>query len=125
MKPLKLTKLTKTERLILFSLSQFYSSINQQLVTKPLRLETSKITFIELILQSKIITKQERALYKNLENLEDKKLIEYDNRMIKFTDSGLKMFQKIDREINQFVDIKDYFKEIKKTKRKLQTVINN
>ena len=122
---MKLTKLTKTERLILFSLSQFYSSINQQLVTKPLRLETSKITFIELILQSKIITKQERALYKNLENLEDKKLIEYDNRMIKFTDSGLKMFQKIDREINQFVDIKDYFKEIKKTKRKLQTVINN
>lgn len=125
MKPVKLTKLTKTERLILFSLSQFYSSINQQLVTKPLRLETSKITFIELILQSKIITKQERALYKNLESLEDKKLIEYDNRMIKFTDSGLKMVQKIDREINQFVDIKNYFKEIKKTKRKLQTVINN
>lgn len=122
---MKLTKLTKTERLILFSLSQFYSSINQQLVTKPLRLETSKITFIELILQSKIITKQERALYKNLESLEDKKLIEYDNRMIKFTDSGLKMVQKIDREINQFVDIKEYFKEIKKTKRKLQTVINN
>ncbi len=122
---MKLTKLTKTERLILFSLSQFYSSINQQLVTKPLRLETSKITFIELILQSKIITKQERALYKNLESLENKKLIEYDNRMIKFTDSGLKMFQKIDREINQFVDIKEYFKEIKKTKRKLQTVINN
>ncbi len=118
-------KLTKTERLILFSLSQFYSSINQQLVTKPLRLETSKITFIELILQSKIITKQERALYKNLESLEDKKLIEYDNRMIKFTDSGLKMVQKIDREINQFADIKNYFKEIKKTKRKLQTVINN
>ena len=125
MKLVKLTKLTKTERLILFSLSQFYSSINQQLVTKPLRLETSKITFIELLLQSKIITKQKRALYKNLEILEDKKLIEYDNRMIKSTDSGLKMFQKIDREINQFVDIKEYFKEIKKTKRKLQTVINN
>ncbi|MEK6905182.1 MAG: hypothetical protein AABX24_02155 [Nanoarchaeota archaeon] len=122
---MKLTKLTKTERLILFSFSQFYSSINQQLVTKPLRLETSKITFIELILQSKIITKQERALYKNLESLEDKRLIEYDNRVIKFTDSGLNMVQKIDREINQFVDIKDYFKEIKKTKRKLQTVINN
>ena len=125
MKLVKLTKLTKTERLILFSLSQFYSSINQQLVTKPLRLETSKITFIELLLQSKIITKQKRALYKNLEILEDKKLIEYDNRMIKSTDSGLKMFQKIDREINQFVDIKEYFKEIKKTKRKLQTEINN
>ena len=122
---MKLTKLTKTERLILFSYSQFYSSKNQQLVTKPLRLETSKITFIELILQSKIITKQERALYKNLESLEDKRLIEYDYRMIKVTDSGLKMVQKIDREINQFVDIKDYFKEIKKTKRKLQTVINN
>ncbi|MFH1405737.1 MAG: hypothetical protein ABIG52_00800 [Nanoarchaeota archaeon] len=118
-------KLTKTERLILFSLSQFYSSINQQLVKKPIRLETSKITFIEHLLQSGIITKRERVLYKNLEALEDKKLIEYENRMIKFTDSGLRIVQKIDREIKQFVDVKEHFKELKKTKRKLQTVINN
>ncbi len=116
-------KLTKTERLILFSLGQFYQAINQPLEQKPLKLETSKITFIELLLQSGLITKQERALYKNLETLESKKLIEYENRIIKFTDAGLKILQKINQEIRQFVNVEDYFKENKKTKRKLQTII--
>ncbi len=116
-------KLTKTQRLILFSLGQFYQTINQSLEQKPLKLETSKITFIELLLQSGLITTQERALYKNLETLESKKLIEYENRMIKFTDAGLKILQKINKEIKQFVDVEIYFKENKKTKRKLQTVI--
>ena len=67
-------KLTKIQRLILYSLGQFYESINQRLNGKPLRLRTSKIAFIELLLQSKIISNQERALYKNLENLQKKKL---------------------------------------------------
>lgn len=116
-------KLTKTERLILYSLGQFYASINQPLEEKPLKLETMKITFIELLLQSGIISKQERALYKNLEALEDKKLIEYENRMIRFTDSGLKILQKINTEIKQFVDVENYFRRKQKTRRKLQTVI--
>ncbi len=116
-------KLTKTQRLILFSLGQFYQSINQPLEQTPLKLETSKITFIELLLQSGLITKQERALYKNLETLESKKLIEYETRMIKFTDTGLKILQKINKEIKQFAGVESYFRENKKTTRKLQTII--
>lgn len=118
-------KLTKTQRLILYSLGEFYSSINQPLEQKPLKLETSKITFIELLLSSGIVTKQERALYKNLENLESKKLIGYENKMIKFTALGLKILEKINIELKQFVDVKEYFKEAKKTGRKLQTVIRS
>ncbi|MEW5897453.1 MAG: hypothetical protein AB1668_07190 [Nanoarchaeota archaeon] len=116
-------KLTKTQRLILYSLGQFYKSINQPLEEKPVRLRTSKIAFIELILESDIITKQERALYKNLETLEEKKLIAYENKMIKFTEKGLRILEKINKEISQFTGIEKYFKE-KKPKRKLQTVIN-
>jgi hypothetical protein len=117
-------KITKTQRLILYSLGQFYQSLNQPLSEKPLRIRTSKIAFIELLLASKIVSNQERALYKNLETLEHKKLIEYYDRKIKFTVKGIKIMDRINKEVEQFIDVKDYFREIKKPKRKLQTTIS-
>ena len=116
--------LSKTERLILYSLGQFYRRLNQPLTDKHLKLRTSKIAFIEVLLSSKIITKQPRTVYKNLENLEKKKLISYDKRMIKFTALGLNILEKINLEIKQFVDVKEHFRKTKKPKRKLQTVIS-
>src|SRR3989339_915820 len=115
--------LTQVERQILFSLGQFYQSLNQPLIEKPLKLRTSKITFIEHLLNSGIITKQERALYKNLESLGKNKLIEYDKKMIKFTDAGLKELDKINKEISQFISIQEYFKTAQKPRRELQTTI--
>ena len=115
-------KLTKTHRLILYSLGMFYRKLNQPLKESPVKLQTSKVAFIELLLMSEIVIKQRRALYKNLESLEQKKLINYDNRMIKFTDSGLKILEKIEKEIKQFTDVSEYFTHAK-PKRKLQTVI--
>lgn len=117
--------LSKTPKLILYSLGQFYHALNQPLVEKPLKLSTSKIAFIELLLRSGIITKQERALYKNLETLENQKLITYENRMIKFTESGLKELQKIEKEIHQFISLEEYFQKTEKPKRKLQTIITS
>ena len=121
---LKMIKITKTQKLILYSLRQFYQSLNQPLSEKHLRLRTSKIAFIELLLSSRIMGKQERALYKNLETLEDKKLIEYHNRKIKLTEKGVKIIDKINKEVKQFNNVKEYFKEVKKPKRKLQTTIS-
>ena len=121
---LKMIKITKTQRLILYSLGQFYHSLNQPLSDKHLRLRTSKIAFIELLLASGIVGKQERALYKNLETLEEKKLIEYKKRMIKFTLQGVKIMDKINKEVKQFIDVKEYFRDVKKPKRKLQTTIS-
>jgi len=115
-------KLTKTERQILFALGEFYHQLNQQLTEKPLQLRTSKVVFITFLLHSEIVTKQERTLYKNLETLEKKKLITYDNRMIRFTEEGLDILKKINKEIEQFVVIRKFFTE-KKTKREFQTVI--
>ena len=117
-------KLTQVHKLILYSLGQFYSYLNQPLVEKPLTLRTSKITFIEHMLQSGNISKQERALYKNLELLEQEKLITYDQRMIRFTELGLLELEKIKKEVQQFTNIENYFKSAEKPKRKLQTVIS-
>ena len=117
-------KLTKTERLILFSLGQFYKQLNQPLTAKPITVRTSKIAFITFLLHSEIITKQQRALYKNLEALEDKKLISYEKRMIKFTEEGLDILDKINQEIEQFIMLKVFFRR-NRSKKEIQTVIRN
>ena len=87
-------------------------------------MRTSKIAFIEHLLHSGNISKQERALYKNLETLENKKLILYENRMIIFTEFGLKELEKISKEIQQFIDLEKYFQQ-EKPKGKLQTMIRS
>ncbi|MBS3116846.1 hypothetical protein J4421_04595 [Candidatus Woesearchaeota archaeon] len=116
-------KITKTQRLILYSLGMFYRQLNQPLVEKPIQVQTSKIAFIELLLLSGIVTKQRRALYKNLETLENKKLINYDTKMIHFTELGLQILSKIEKEVKPFISIGEYFLDAEKPKRKLQTVI--
>lgn len=114
--------LTPPEKLILHSLGQFYISLNQPLIEKPVRVRTSKIAFIELMLKSSVISKQKRALYKNIESLEKKRLLKYENRMIAFTPKGLKELEKVQKEIKLFTDLKDYFQKGVTSLRKLQTV---
>jgi len=122
--PITKMKLTRTQRLILFALGKFYLSLNQPLVEKPVQVRTSKIAFIEHLLGAKIVSKQERALYQNLETLENKKLISYHNKMIMFTESGLKELEKISREIQQFIDLEKYFQQ-ERPRGKLQTMIRS
>ncbi len=118
-----MTVLTKVERQILYSLGQFYDSLNQPLSKKPVRLRTSKIAFIELLLKSGIISKQERALYRNVESLEKKKLIGYEQKMIKFSKKGLKEHDTVSTEIEGYIRMKHYFQQAGLPKRKLQTVM--
>ena len=117
-------KLTFPQKQILYALSQFYQSLNQPLVKTLLHLQTSKIAFIELLLDSKLLAKHERAVYKNLETLEKKKIIAYQNRMIRFTETGLKELQKIEKEVELYGKIGSYFQTSKKPKRKLQTTLD-
>lgn len=117
-------KLTKTQRLILYALGHFYTSLNQPLVEMPVQVQTSKIAFIDHLLAAKKISKQERALYKNLETLENKKLISYENRMIMFTEFGLKELDEINKEISHFTALEKYFEQ-EKPRGKLQTTIKN
>jgi hypothetical protein len=118
-------KLTKTQRLILHALGQFYQSLNQPLNEKPVKVRTSKITFIELLEQSDIFAKQKRALYKNLETLEKKKLLNYENHLIILTQEGLVELKKLTFELYQFSAIEKYFHDAEKPKRKLQTILEN
>ncbi len=114
--------LSQPQRVILFSLGQFYQSLNQPLIQKPVKIQTSKITFIELLKQSNILTKQPRTIYKNLETLEAQKLITYDHHMIQFTPLGINEFKKITLEFYQMQTLETFFQKTK-SKRKLQTII--
>lgn len=91
---------------------------------KHLQVKTSKITFIELLMNSGLFSKQERAIYRNLEDLEKNKYIEYDKRMINFTERGILELEKINQEFKNYLEIENYFKTAEKPKRKLQTVIS-
>ena len=115
-------KLPPPQRLILYALGQFYLSLNQPLTQKPLQVQTSKITFIELLKQSTILTKQPRAIYKNLETLQQQKLITYNNHTIQFTPRGLQEFKKITLELLQMHMLEQFFAQ-HKPKRKLQTML--
>lgn len=118
-------KLTRPQRLILYALGKFYEFLNQPLEEKLLHIQTSKIAFIEHLKKSKILTKQERAIYKNLETLEQKSLITYENHMIHFTPLGITELKKIEQDLNSFINLKEYFQTTQKPKRKLQTVLTN
>lgn len=118
-------KLTKTQRLVLYALGQFYEQLNQPLETKPVELKTSKIAFIIFLLHSNIIGRQERTLYKNLEQLEKKKLIAYNQKMIAFTATGIVVYQRITQEVEQFFSLQKFFVAGTKPKQKLQTRIKS
>ena len=64
-------KTTKTQNFILFTLGKWYEEANKKIKGKPLEVCISKKTFIELVMKAKIAKKLERALYKNLETLEN------------------------------------------------------
>lgn len=113
--------LTKTQKRILYSLGNCYQNLNQPYQDKPLKVRISKIQFIELIKKADFVKKQDRALYRNLELLEKKKLIEYKEKKIKLTQKGKRIFNKIEKETNPFVLIRDFWEEEIKSDRQLQT----
>ena len=115
--------LTKTQQRILYSLGQCYQRLNQPLKDKPVKIFISKIDFIQLVKQANFVKKKERALYKNLELLGKKKLIEYKDKKIKLTQKGQRIVNKIEKETKPFVLIRDFWDKEIKSNRQLQTYI--
>ncbi len=112
--------LTNNQRLVLYSLGQCYSQLNRKFEDKPLEISVSKIAFIEALLKSGLVSKKARALYKNLETLEKKKLIVYDNKMLKFTKRGYSSFSRLGKEIEPYVTHNSFWNSDVKFNRKLQ-----
>lgn len=76
-------------------------------------------------MNANIAEKQERALYKNLETLEDKKLISYDNKKLTLTKKGISLFGKLDKDMMPYITLYCKLKASSPTRyvKKVQTVL--
>ena len=117
-------RLTKTQRLTLYSLGECYKQLNKKFEGSPLEVFVSKIAFIEVLMKSGLVEKKERALYKNLECLEKKKLVSYKDRNLRFTQRGFNQYNGIRKETEPFFKVQSFLKDIQ-TDRQLQTMIKN
>lgn len=97
--------ISQKKRFILFTLGEYYSEANKKLKEKDLLVSISKSVFIDLLMKTKIISKKERALYKDLEDLEATRLISYTNRVLKLTTKGKKEYNKIRKEIIPYLNL--------------------
>ncbi len=98
-------KLSEKQRFILFVLGKLYEESNRKLKEKILQVSISKSAFIEIVKKGGLTEKGERALYKNLEDLEKLNYINYENKILGLNRKGLKEYNKINRELKPYLNI--------------------
>ncbi len=97
--------LSKPQAFVLFALGRCYEECDRRFADKPLVVNMSKKAFIDLSTKAGMVSKGERAMYKNLEDLEEKKLISYDNKSLKLTERGGKRFQELLTKIEPYLAV--------------------
>lgn len=115
-------KLNTKYKIVMYALG-LYEELASKNISKGLDVVLPKYVFINFVRNTKVIEKGERALYKNLEFLENKKYITYNNQDITITNKGKELYTKIKKEIAPFLEIMQTIKpaEITSKTKKLQT----
>jgi hypothetical protein len=98
-------KLSEKHQFILYSLYKYLTALNRRFDNEPLAASMMKIDFIKLLLDLKIVEKSERALYRNLELLEEQKYLKYESHFLKLTPKGLKQALKTEKEVMPFMKL--------------------
>lgn len=88
---------------ILYLLGLIFHEFERQQGEKPLELALSKSDFIKIARRAELVSKQERAMYKNLETLEQLKYISYDKNNLYLTKAGKKLFEQKIKEVTPYV----------------------
>jgi coproporphyrinogen III oxidase-like Fe-S oxidoreductase len=119
--------ITKKQKLILFIIGSWYLEANKQFEDKILKVSISKTVFIDLATKSNLVSKKERAIYKNIETLEKHKLVSYENKELALTERGIKMFNQLNKELSPYLSILSIIKtkDPLSYSKKLQTVLKN
>ena len=97
--------LAEKQKFVLFVLGKLCETANMRLKEKMLQVSISKSAFIEIVRRGGLTEKGERALYKNLEDLEKSKHISYQNRVLNLTANGSKEYGKISRQLSPYLNI--------------------
>ena len=119
--------ITPVEKYILFALGETCNQASKRLIDKPLQLSVSKAEFIIIAMKTQMTAKEERAIYKNLESLQEKKFISYDDKNLELTSKGQKELLKVNAELVPYLNIKEFLKTENALKyaRKAQTMLLN
>jgi predicted transcriptional regulator len=96
---------TNVQKFILFTLGSWYLEANRRFLDRQIEIVISKATFIDLVLRANLAQKQARALYKNLEDLEKRKLVSYAHKSLALTVKGQRLFEKIYHELRPYVNV--------------------
>jgi predicted methyltransferase len=116
-------KLNIKERLMLYALGRYYDISARVLPNEALAIHLPKSVFIDFVRRVELFDKGERAIYKNLEYLEDRKLVSYENRNLSLTERGQKVYDKVKAEIKPYFEMnKIIVNDRVKESKKLQTV---
>jgi len=97
--------LSKPQAFVLFALGRCYEECERRFADKPLVVNMNKKAFIELARAAGMVSKGERAMYKNLEDLEQKKLISYDDKSLRLTERGEIRFQELLSKIEPYLAV--------------------
>ncbi|MEM3153959.1 MAG: hypothetical protein QW165_00115 [Candidatus Woesearchaeota archaeon] len=97
--------LSKPQAFVLFALGRCYEECERRFADKPLSVHMSKKAFIELARAAGMVRKGERAMYKNLEDLESKKLISYENKSLRLTERGERRFQELLAKVEPYLAV--------------------
>ena len=115
---------TNVQQYILFALGKWFEEANERIKFQPLEVSLSKNLFIDVVKRAEFAKKQPRALYKNLEILQKKKLISYKSKELKLTKKGEKLYQDINIKVMPYVNVFRKLKERDPTSytKRVQTV---
>ena len=90
---------------MLYSLGICYAEFEARFASRPMSFVMNKTDFIDLIHKAHIADKKDRAVYKNLQDLEEKKYVAYNNKTLALTAKGKKEFERIRAEILPYIDV--------------------
>lgn len=94
-------------RELLFILCEFMKKADSRFSSAPLKISISKAEFIDEIREMGLVAKQERAIYRNLEELEKGRCILYNKeKSLRISKRGLDQYQKIMADLERFGEIK-------------------
>jgi hypothetical protein len=114
--------LTGKKKEMLFTLGQFFRETDRKFAESPLLVSVSKAEFIDIIRGMSAVSKKERAVYKNLEELQKARYIVYDERSLSFSKKGYAEYERIREELEQLNAIASKIESKKIVfKRKIQT----
>ncbi len=95
--------LNDKNRLMLFILGHFITETNKSFTDKPLALSVSKADFIDAVMNLGVVAKKERAIYKNLEQIQKDKYTLYKNKQLSLTKKGQSAYLQIHGGIKPYL----------------------